>query len=219
MRLRIALLVMMAWLPAEARDFGGYMMETQEELRLAATAAPESVTGGATFYVLGSTGFETEIEGNNGWHCFVQRAFFARADSSNAFNTRIRAPHCINAEGAATRMRDIFMRTSLALEGKSSEDIEAIIDAAYASGALQPPRGFAMTYMMSTEQFLGDRIGAWLPHLMFWVPYLENEDVGGNPPLGELPFIAGDSGTRSAVLIVPIDPLPGAIKSAGPSSP
>ena len=219
MRLRLAMLLLLAWLPVEARDFGGYMMDTEEELRLAATAAPASVTAGATFYVLRNAGFETQISGDNGWHCFVQRAFFARSDSSGEFDTRVRAPHCINTEGALTRMQEIFMRTRLALEGGDSAQIDAIVDAAYASGELRPPNGFAMTYMMSTEQWLGERVGAWLPHLMFWVPYLENSDVGGNPPLGELPFIASDSGTRGAVLIVPIEPLPGATRSAAPLSP
>ena len=219
MRLRFALLLVFAWAPAESRDFSGYRMDTTEELRLAATAAPESVTDNASYYVLGNEGFETAVAGSNGWHCFVQRAFFSRSEQSGDYETRIRAPHCINTEGASTRMQEIFMRTRLALEGKSSEQVDASIDAAYASGELRPPTGFAMTYMMSTEQWLGERIGAWLPHLMFWVPYLENDDVGGNPPLGELPFIASDSGTRAAVLIVPVDALPDAVRSAGPSSP
>ncbi len=208
MKLRAALLLStLVYLPAQARDFSEYMMETAEELRLAATAAPDSVSRNASFYRLGATGFEEEVKGSNDWHCFVQRAFFVRTENGDGYDTRIRAPHCINAEGAATRMQEIFMRTRLALEGLASHEIDAIIDAAYASGDLRPPRGFAMTYMMSTEQWLGERIGAWLPHLMFWVPYLENEDAGGNPPLGELPFIASDSGTRSAVLIVPVAPL------------
>ena len=213
MKLRVAVLLMlMACHPVEARDFGAYMIETAEELRLAATAAPESVTSKATFHVLADAGFEVEIAGENGWHCFVQRAFFSRSGTSSEYDTRIRAPHCINAEGAATRMREIFLRTRLALAGQSSDEIDAIVDSAYASGDLRPPTGFAMTYMMSTEQWLGESVGAWLPHLMFWVPYLENDATGSNPPLGELPFIATDSGTRSAVLIVPVKPLPDATR-------
>ncbi len=64
-----------------------------------------------------------------------------------------------------------------------------------------------MTYMMSPEQWLGEGAGHWQPHLMFRVPYLENADVGGNPPMGVLPFIGSDSGSRASVLIVAVPPL------------
>ncbi len=61
--------------------------------------------------------------------------------------------------------------------------------------------------MMSPEQWLGEGAGHWHPHLMFRVPYLENADVGGNPPMGVLPFVGSDSGSRASVLIVAVPPL------------
>ena len=201
----ILLLVLVA--PAGAGDLGDYMMEKAEELRLAATAGPVGVTAAASYYVLTANGFERETEGSNGWHCFVERAFFVPSSSGSGYDTSIRAPHCINAEGAATRMQEVFMRARLALEGLDQEAVNAAVNAAFQSGDLRPPAGFAMTYMMSPEQWLGDDAGHWHPHLMLWVPYLDNEDVGGNPPMGVLPFIGSDSGSRSAVLIVAVPPL------------
>ena len=201
------LLLLLAAATTSARDFSGYMMQHTEELRLAATAAPVAVTEDATYYVLTDAGFELRIRGVNGWHCFVERAFFVRASDNDAYDPRIRAPHCINQEGAATRMQEVFMRARLAIDGLDREAVDAAVNAAYHSGELRPPTGLAMTYMMSPEQWLGEDAGHWHPHLMFWVPYLENDDVGGNRPLGVLPFIGGESGSRSSVLIVAVPPL------------
>jgi hypothetical protein len=201
------LLLLIAAAPLSARDLSGYMMMPSEELRLAATAAPAAVTEKASYYVLTPDGFELEIKGANGWHCFVERAFFVRTAGGDEYDPDVRAPHCINEEGAATRMQEVFMRARLALEGLERETVDAEINKAFQSGTLRPPSGFAMTYMMSAEQWLGEGAGHWHPHLMFWVPYLENADVGGNAPMGVLPFIGGESGSRSAVLIVAVPPL------------
>lgn len=191
---------------AGAFEVDGYLMEPAEERRLAATAGPASVTDGATYYRLTPTGFQLDAQGSNGWHCFVERAFFV-LDADGERDASVRAPHCINAVGARSRMQEIFLRTRLALTGASREQVDAEVNAAFASGELQPPDGFALTYMMSAEQHLGTGVGAWKPHLMIWVPYLTNAEVGSNPSMGELPFIATDSGTRGAVLVVPVAPL------------
>jgi len=207
MRRMAIFLLLLAAAPVAARDLSGYMMEEAEELRMAATAAPGAVTGGASYYVLTDEGFVLRIQGDNGWHCFVERAFFVRAANGDAYDPRVRAPHCINEEGAATRMQEVFLRARLALDGLDQDAVDAEVNKAFQSGALRPPAGFAMTYMMSPEQWLGEGAGHWHPHLMFWVPYLENAHVGGNPPMGALPFIGSESGSRSAVLIVAVPPL------------
>ena len=203
----VALIALLFANGALARDFADYLMDADEELRLAATAGPTSVTRDASYYVLTDSGFELRITGANQWHCFVERAFFVKSRDGNGYDTRIRAPHCINDAGSKSRMQEVFMKTRLALDGLDEKSITERIDAAYASGELRLPEQLAMTYMMSSQQFLGEDVGAWHPHLMFWIPYLDNEDVGGNPPLGTLPFVAPGSGTRAAVLVVAVDPL------------
>ena len=201
------ILLLLAASPGTARDFSSYMMPKSEELKLAATAAPSTVTRNASYYVLTDRGFQLEVRGDNGWHCFVERAFFLRTSNGEDYDTSVRAPHCINTEGAATRMQDVFLQARLALEGLDQQAIQAAVNAAYESGSLRPPTGLAMTYMMSPQQWLGESAGHWYPHLMFWIPYLENSEVGGNAPMGVLPFIGSDSGSRSAVLIVAVAPL------------
>lgn len=205
---RLALLILLlAAAPGSARDFSAYMMDAVEERRMAATAAPTAVTESASYYVLTDAGFKLDVQGSNGWHCFVERAFFVRTADGEGYDPRIRAPHCINEEGAATRMQEVFMRARLALDGLEKDAVDAAVNAAFQTGELRPPTGFAMTYMMSPEQWLGERAGHWHPHLMFWIPYLENTAVGGNRPMGVLPFIGSDSGSRSSVLIVTVPPL------------
>ena len=206
--MRIALLLISAVAAtASARDMTPYLMEPAEEHRLASTAAPAAVTRDASYYRLTTEGYIMTSEGANGWHCFVERAFWTPSTSdAGKLDARIRAPHCINEAGATSRMQELFMEARLAIAGLSREEAAAELDAAFSDGRLRPPEGFAMTYMMSPEQWLGEQAGHWHPHLMFWVPYLSNQEVGGNAPFGTLPFIDSSAGTRSAVLIVAVPP-------------
>ena len=192
---------------ADGRDLGPWLLEPAEERRLAATAAPPAVSRDASYYRLTPDGFIRVEDGTNEWHCFVERAFWQRAsDDPDRFDARVRAPHCINDAGARSRMQEIFLEAKLAIAGLTREQATAEIDAAYREGRLKPPVGLAMTYMMSPEQWIGEGAGHWHPHLMFWVPYLDNDATGGNPPFGQLPFVDSSSGTRSAVLIVAVPP-------------
>ena len=45
------------------------------EIALARTAAPEAISRDATILVLGKHGYETALEGKNGWVCAVERGF------------------------------------------------------------------------------------------------------------------------------------------------
>lgn len=204
-------LLLLALLPAvafgESRDISAYLLEPAEERRLAATAAPPSVAGDASYYHLTPEGFILTETGSNGWHCFVERAFWVASSAGpGEYDPRIRAPHCINEAGARSRMQEVFLEAELAVAGLSRAEARVEVDAAHRDGRLKPPDGLAMTYMMSPEQWLGEQAGHWHPHLMFWVPYLKNAEVGHNAPFGQLPFIDSSSGTRSSVLIVAVPP-------------
>jgi len=51
------------------------MADRNEEIALARSAAPESVARDATVMVLGRHGYETAIQGKNGFVCFVERSW------------------------------------------------------------------------------------------------------------------------------------------------
>lgn len=184
---------------------GAYLMDEAEELRLAATAGPKAVTVGASYYVLRPGGFERVTKGTNGFHCFVERSWGTPTDDHRiVFDPRVKAPHCINQEGAETTMQEIFLTAELVMEAKSADEVREGVDRAFASGELRLPRELSLTYMMSKHQWLGPGIEAWRPHLMIWIPYLEASEIGVQAPGSPYPLVAGRPGSRKSVLIVPV---------------
>ena len=202
--LMIAACLLVAGSASASRNIDAYLMAPDEELALAATAGPKSITEGASYYLLHRHGFELARQGSNGWYCFVERAWFRAVDGSTDYDPRVRAPHCINDEGSQTRMRELFMISRLAIEGHTKEDVDRIINAAYASGDLRPPRRLVLTYMMSRHQWLGEKVGNWYPHVMLWLPYLDTESIGTNDLMSGHPVIGNGAGTRDSILIIPV---------------
>ena len=94
------------------------------EIALARTAAPPSVSGDATVVILGPHGFETEAQGKNGFVCIVERAWTSPFDSLEFWNPKNRSPICYNPQAARTILPITYMRTRLALAGKSKAEIK-----------------------------------------------------------------------------------------------
>src|SRR6516165_4880739 len=51
-----------------------YLMEPSAEIALARSAAPESISRDAEVMVLGRHGYETAVQGKNGFVCMVERS-------------------------------------------------------------------------------------------------------------------------------------------------
>jgi len=183
-----------------------YLIPEKEEIRMAATAGPRSITDDATYWVLRASGYEQSKAGTNGFHCFVERSWSGPSpDNSRLFDPRVRAPHCINPEGARTTMREMFFVAEMAMASRSPKEIDSEVDRAYADGRLTLPIELSLTYMMSKHQWLGERIGAWQPHVMLWVPYLTEEKVGEITSFGTPnAMLAGQPGSRRSVLVFPV---------------
>src|SRR5215467_13663970 len=64
------------------------------EIALARSAAPESVSGDATILVLGRHGYETAVDGKNGFVCAVQRSWMGPFDHPEFWNPKNRSPVC-----------------------------------------------------------------------------------------------------------------------------
>ena len=60
-----------------------YLMERNAEIALARSAAPESISQGAEVMVLGPHGYETAVQGKNGFVCIVERSWTAPIDDPN----------------------------------------------------------------------------------------------------------------------------------------
>ena len=157
------------------------------EIALARSAAPTSISRDATVLVFEKTGYQTAVEGKNGFTCLVERAWMSPFDSPEFWNPKMRGPICYNPAAGRTILPYTVNRTSLVLSGLSKGQIHDDITAAIAKNELPMPEAGAMSYMMSNAGNLGDSVGHWCPHLMFHVPKTDDAswgaDLAGSPVL------------------------------------
>jgi hypothetical protein len=190
---------------------GEYLMPRDAEIALAISAAPAGVSDRATIKVLTWSGYEVVREGDNGSVCMVMRGFTAPTYTPAQFrelvyDPTVHAPICFTAPAVKTAMPYYELRTKLATEGKSPDQIARAVKAAYDKGELPRREAVTFAYMMSASQHLGPGIGAWHPHMMVFAPYYDNAMVGGNPFGTPLPQLTDDAGTPFAVVVIPLDP-------------
>jgi hypothetical protein len=158
------------------------MADRDAEIALARSAAPPSVSGEATVLVLGRHGYETAVEGKNGFSCIVERAWMGPFDSLEFWNPKNRGPLCFNPPAARSIMPLTLLRTKLVLAGKSKAEIEEGVKTAVDNKELPALEPGGMTYMMSKQGRLNDRAGHWVPHLMFYVPLTNAMTWGADKP-------------------------------------
>ncbi|HKF49882.1 MAG TPA: hypothetical protein VKB38_21145 [Terracidiphilus sp.] len=152
------------------------------EIALARSAAPASVSDGATVMVLGPQGYTTAVQGKNGFVCYVERSWAHDTDNSEFWNPKDRAPNCFNAAAAASIVPIYLMKTRLVLAGKSKAEIAQAIAAALDGGELPAVAPGAMCYMMSKEQYLNDGVHSWHSHVMFYAAGDAEKAWGANLP-------------------------------------
>jgi hypothetical protein len=182
-----------------------YLMERNAEIVLARSAAPESISGDADVMVLGPHRYETADKGKNGFVCVVQRSWIAGFDDPDFWNPKLRAPICLNPPAARSYPPLILKRTELVLAGRSKaqmfEDLKAVVDRKELP-AMEPG---AMCYMLSKQGYLGDPVGRWRPHLMFFAPLTDpaawGANLEGSPVLA---FNGKDDPERVTVFLIPV---------------
>jgi hypothetical protein len=74
-----------------------YLMPRDTEIALARSAAPDSIARDAEMMVLSRRGYETAVQGKNGFVCMVWRSWAAKIDDPDFWNPKLRAPICLNA--------------------------------------------------------------------------------------------------------------------------
>jgi hypothetical protein len=156
------------------------MTDRNAEIALARSAAPKSISSDATVVVLGQHGYETAVEGKNGFVCIVERGWMSPSDSPDFWNPKLRGPICYNPPAVRSILPYAFKRTELVLAGLPKSQMLDRIKAAAAAKELPTPEPGAMSYMLSKEQYLGDSGGHWYPHLMFHIPKTDSASWGAN---------------------------------------
>ena len=171
------------------------LMDRQKEIALALSACPESVADKAAVYVLEKSGYVKVRESQNGFTAIVQHSQLTTQE-----------PQCMDAEGTRTFLPRYLKVAELRAQGKSREEIERFVADAFAKGVFQPPARPGVDYMLSTENLTPDGKGGIVhfpPHVMFYVPYLTNADLGSDGNQAGPAFVAGE-GSPHALMIVPV---------------
>src|ERR1700751_2036081 len=99
------------------------MADRNAEIALARSAAPEAISRDARILVLGHHGYETAVEGTNGFVCVVERGWMSPADAPEFWNPKLRGPICFNPPAARSVLPITYKRTELVLAGRTQPEI------------------------------------------------------------------------------------------------
>lgn len=155
-----------------------YMMERNAEILLARSAAPDSISSEATVLILGREGYETAVEGRNGFVCMVERSWLGMFDWPEFWNPKVRAADCLNPQAAHSILPIANMRARMVMAGRSKAEIVSALKAGFQNKQLPNLESGAMAYMMSESAYLTDEGAHNVPHLMFFTPVKESRDWG-----------------------------------------
>jgi hypothetical protein len=128
------------------------MADRNAEIAMARSAAPKAISGDAEVLVLGRHGYP-----------------------------KMRGPICFNPPAARSILPLTIKRTELVLAGLSKAQIIDGIKA-FETRELPALEPGAMCYMMSSQGYLNDSAGHWLPHLMFYIPLTDAKVWGADLP-------------------------------------
>lgn len=178
--------------------------DRNEEIALARSAAPPSVSADAEVLVLGTRGYEVAAKGTNGFVCFVERSWTAPFSDPEFWNPKERAPNCFNAHAVSSVLPQYLERTEWALAGLSKAAIIEKAQAAFADHHFTDPEAGSFSFMLSKQGYLSDAAGGpWLPHVMFFVAHGQATDWAAG--LDGSPIAGVDGGPyEPTVLFIPV---------------
>ena len=169
-----------------------FMTDRNAEIALARSAAPEAISRDARILSLAGHGYETGVEGKNGWVCVVERSWMSPFDSPEFWNPKLRGPICFNPPAARSVLPITYKRTEMVLAGLSKARIIDNTKAAYDKHELSALEPGGMSYMMSKDAYLTDSDGHNMSHLMFYAPPMDGAawgaDLPGSPVMLNLQF-------------------------------
>jgi hypothetical protein len=151
-----------------------------EEIALARSAAPASISGDASVLTLGEHGYETSLKGRNAFVCLVQRSWAAGFDDAEFWNPKLRSPICFNPAAARTVLPAYLERTEWVISGVSKAEMIKRTHAELAANRIATPEPGAVAFMMSKHGNLNDLAGHWHPHLMFFLARTDVADWGAD---------------------------------------
>jgi len=174
------------------------------EIALARSAAPESISQDAEVMVLGRHGYETAVQGKNGFVCLVWRSWASGSDDPAFWNPKLRGAVCLNPSAARFEVPLTIKKTGSVLAGRSKAQIFEDLKAAFDKKELSTPEPGAMCYMLSKQAYLSDSDPHWHPHLMFFVPLTEAASWGAGLPGSPVVLGVVDTEERHTLFLIPV---------------
>ncbi|MDH3222597.1 MAG: hypothetical protein OEO23_02690 [Gemmatimonadota bacterium] len=193
----VAMVAAAVLVPSEATLGQEYpKLDRDDEIRLAMSAGPPTVSRNANIYIFGRDGFEKVIDGNNEWSCLVVRSAAGREQL---------APMCLNPFATASVLPAYLEEGRLQRRGMDNEAIQAELLRQFESGKLPTAEGPAYTYMLSSGQRLGPGLTSFKPHFMLYMPGASNELIGGDPQNQAFPFVGPFENHPLATVVIIMD--------------
>lgn len=161
-------------------------MPARLETQLALSAVPSGLRDRATVYLLDpGKGYYLSRQGASGVTCIVERTAWELAD----FRNDIYIPLCYDAVGTKTYLKAIMDAAALRAQGMSPAALKAEMEKRYGDKTYKVPEKAGLSYMvapiMRTVGPPDMKVHTMsMPHLMFYAPYVTNEDIGAVPDLG-----------------------------------
>jgi len=175
----------MAAKPGQASDTALEPMPAKLETRFALSAAPPALRVQATVYLLDpGKGYRLVRKGTNGVTCIVERTAWELAD----FRNDIYIPLCYDAAGTKTYLQFIMDAASLRAQGLNAAALKSEIEKRYRDKTYAVPEKPGLSYMVAPiMRTVGPPVmkvhSMAMPHLMFYAPFITNEDIGAAPDL------------------------------------
>jgi hypothetical protein len=160
-------------------------MPAKLETQFALSAVPPGLRDRATVYLLDpKKGYQLSRQGTSGVSCIVERTAWELAD----FRNDIYIPLCYDAVGTKTYLKVIMDAAALRAQGMSPAALKTEIVKRYRDKTYRVPEKAGLSYMvapiMRTVGPPDMNVHTMpMPHVMFYAPYITNEDIGAVPDL------------------------------------
>lgn len=141
------------------------------EAALALSALPARLRDDADTYVWKDGDYRLTGSGDGRFHCFVARN-----------HTESVIPQCFTTSGVDTIMAGEIFKSRLVMDGAAPDEAVAEFEKKVAEGEFVAPDEPGINYMMSAYNWIyqsaRDEFIPVPPHVMFFAPHVEPEDVG-----------------------------------------
>jgi hypothetical protein len=161
-----------------------YLMDRNEAIALARSAAPEGISKNATVLVLTAKGWETAVKGTNGFVCMAGPSWAGSIDFYDVWSPKQNGPICLNPPAVRSILPIYYKLTQMTLAGVTSvKGRIAGIQEAYAKKEIPPVEPGALSYMMSKNAYL-THLGHThnLCHVMLFLPVKNPGELDANDP-------------------------------------